>query len=76
VACPDYPSSCRAPNSTQSHLTKEEQAEVTGKAASLASEAERCDYCGLVFVRGLSTRRLGWLSSMLGAGFHPAQGYS
>jgi len=48
---------------------------VTGKAAEFAHEAQRCAYCGLVFVGTRPIQRLGWLESVMGREFHPAQNY-
>jgi hypothetical protein len=72
MTCPDYPAHCRAPGSTQSHLTSGERDALTGRAAIFAREAEQCSYCGLVFVR-VPTRRLGWFK---GPVFEPAAGYT
>ena len=62
--CPDYPVHCRAGSATQRRLTPGEQAQITGRAAEFAAQAEVCSYCSLVFVRDHqrgAARRLGRL---------------
>ena len=58
--CPDYPSQCRAPGSTQRALTPLEREQLIGRSADFAAEAEVCSYCSLVFTRN-PARRLGVL---------------
>lgn len=75
MTCPDYPTNCRSPGSTQRYLTESEKMELTDRAANFSGLAERCDYCGLIFVQGNPFRRLGWMASMMGPGFQPARDY-
>ncbi len=60
MPCPDYPASCRAPDSMQRPLTPGEQAAVTEKGAAFAGQARQCSYCGLVYVPGNPPRLLGY----------------
>ncbi len=75
MPCPDYPTNCRVPDSAPRLLSEGERAAVIGKAAEFAREAQRCAYCGLVFVGTRPIQRLGWLESVMGREFHPAQNY-
>jgi hypothetical protein len=76
MACPDYLIACHPYRSTQRRLTQPERAAVTGHAADVVSQAELCSSCGLVFLRGRPSRRLGWLDYMATPGFRAASEFA
>jgi hypothetical protein len=64
MGCPDYPSQSRSPSANQNSLGEMEKQSLKGSAATYASQARVCSYCGLVYVDSLPGRppqRLGWL---------------
>jgi hypothetical protein len=71
-ACPDYPRDCSRGGPTRP-LTDGEKLLLVGRAANFTDGAEKCGYCGLVFVPDRnSPHRLGWIdNALVGEGFHP-----
>jgi hypothetical protein len=76
MPCPDCPDTCRSPGSIQLCLLTNELELLTAKVAPYARLARRCTHCGLVYIRGATPQRLGWLDGIKGPGFHPAPGYT
>jgi hypothetical protein len=69
MRCPNSRLTHHNSNDATRHLTNDECAQLTGEAASFASEAELCDTCHIVFVRQRQLRQLGWFDHPTGHGF-------